>query len=86
VEELDACYSGVIGDAHNGELHDILGAFRVTKLRQNSAKMDFSKHNQNKKVLAKHCQNSCFAIGPTEPQHDQNTFPKLIQNLAFPFF
>ena len=24
MEELDACYSGVIGDAHNGELHDIL--------------------------------------------------------------
>src|SRR5258708_29819869 len=24
VEELDACYSGVIGDTHNGELHDIL--------------------------------------------------------------
>src|SRR5260221_3929872 len=24
VEELDTCYSGVIGNAHNGGLHDIL--------------------------------------------------------------
>jgi len=30
-----------------------IGAFRVTKLRQNSAKMDFSKCDQNKKSLGK---------------------------------
>ena len=57
---------------------------------QNSGKTPpkqiFLNMTKTKKVLAKHQQNSCFAIGPTEPQHDQNTFSKLSQNLAFPFF
>ena len=40
--------------------------FRVTKLGQNSAKTDFSKHDQNKKSL-----------GKTPPKHFFKTHPKL---------
>src|SRR5260370_16971494 len=35
---------------------------------------------KTKKVLAKHIQNGCFAVGPTEPQHNQNTPDTQVQN------
>src|SRR5258708_35231765 len=58
-----------------------IGAFRVTKLRQNSTKMDFSKCDQNKKSLAKTLPKQLFCHwanrAPTQTKHFSKTHPKL---------
>jgi len=51
-----------------------IGAFRVTKLGQKSAKKDFSRLDQNKEVLAKHHQNSCLLLGQQSPNMTKTHF------------